>query len=173
MHPQVAVYLEQAQKLWLQLWGHSEKEYALLNSSAMVLWALLIVWLIFPVLGKSCRALVKLYALVVSVFYAAKFVWVFKDQGKVDFLDFKFVMDMFKDPQTVVLGWSHYVAFDLLVGMMIVEQVARFGVVARLCFLPFLPLIVMAGPIGYLASFVFISVASLSASKPRDKYKLQ
>merc|ERR1711976_891085 len=38
----------------------------------------------------------------------------------IDFSTFESVVKMFKDPNAVFVGWTHYIVFDCLVGRMIV-----------------------------------------------------
>jgi hypothetical protein len=50
----------------------------------------------------------------------------------------------------IVLGWTHYLAFDLFVGLWIARDADRRGA-SRLAQLPFLFAALMAGPIGLFA----------------------
>ena len=50
----------------------------------------------------------------------------------------------------IVIGWTHYLAFDLFVGLWIARDADDKGV-GRLVQLPFLFLTLMAGPIGLLS----------------------
>jgi hypothetical protein len=53
----------------------------------------------------------------------------------------------------IVLGWTHYLAFDLFVGLWIARDADRRGA-SRLVQLPFLFATLMAGPIGLVAWLV-------------------
>lgn len=58
--------------------------------------------------------------------------------------------DLFAGNGAIVLGWTHYLAFDLFVGLWIARDADTRGV-HRLVQLPFLFATFMAGPIGLLA----------------------
>lgn len=53
----------------------------------------------------------------------------------------------------IVLGWTHYLAFDLFIGLWIAKDADHKGF-TRLVQLPFLVATLMAGPIGLLAWLV-------------------
>jgi hypothetical protein len=68
---------------------------------------------------------------------------------KGNFFDLKGVMNLFKNPKSVLGGWVHYLAFDLMVGLYIKTQGNAIGMSHWLqipCFL----LAFMFGPAGYL-----------------------
>lgn len=54
----------------------------------------------------------------------------------------------------IVIGWTHYLAFDLFVGLWIARDADAKGV-GRLVQLPFLFVTLMAGPIGLLSWLAF------------------
>ncbi len=56
---------------------------------------------------------------------------------------------MFAARGAIVIGWTHYLAFDLFVGLWIARDADKRGV-ARLAQLPFLAATFLAGPIGLL-----------------------
>ena len=60
------------------------------------------------------------------------------------------VAAFFANPQLQLLGWVHYLAFDLLVGSWMVDEGKRLGVPAR-TLVPCLILTCMLGPLGFLA----------------------
>ena len=57
---------------------------------------------------------------------------------------------LFTTNQGIVLGWTHYLAFDLFIGLWIAKDADHKGF-SRLVQLPFLFATLMAGPIGLLA----------------------
>lgn len=67
---------------------------------------------------------------------------------------FKYTVDglktMFGSKGAIVLGWTHYLAFDLFVGLWIARDGDGRGI-ARVAQLPFLLATFLAGPIGLLA----------------------
>lgn len=57
---------------------------------------------------------------------------------------------MFASQGAIVIGWTHYLAFDLFVGLWIAREADR-RKVGRIVQIPFLFATFMAGPIGLLA----------------------
>lgn len=68
----------------------------------------------------------------------------------IDFTTLSGVMALFDSKGGTVLGWTHYLAFDLFVGMWIARDADAKGF-GRLFQLPFLFVTLMAGPAGLLA----------------------
>jgi hypothetical protein len=60
---------------------------------------------------------------------------------------------LFASDGAIVIGWTHYLAFDLFVGCWIAESADRSGV-ARVAQAPALLLTFLAGPLGLLTWFV-------------------
>lgn len=60
------------------------------------------------------------------------------------------VISLFKSPRAVLAGWIHYLAFDLMVGLYILNDAASRGI-AHVVLLPILFLTLMFGPAGLLA----------------------
>ena len=67
------------------------------------------------------------------------------------------VAAFFDRAELQLLGWVHYLAFDLLVGTWMAEEARRIGVPARVM-VPVLILTAMLGPLGLLAYFAARSV---------------
>ena len=63
----------------------------------------------------------------------------------------------------IVIGWTHYLAFDLFAGLWIARDADAKGI-GRLVQLPFLFMTLMAGPIGLLAWLSFRGIRSRSAN---------
>lgn len=63
------------------------------------------------------------------------------------------VMALFTSPAAVLAGWLHYLAFDLLVGVMIAREEDRQGI-SRLVQAPILFMTFMFGPAGFLLHLV-------------------
>ena len=66
-----------------------------------------------------------------------------------DFGSLSSVMDLFTQEHAVLAGWVHYLAFDLLVGMWILDNNKTLGV-HQLFIAPCLFLTFMFGPAGFL-----------------------
>ena len=67
------------------------------------------------------------------------------------------VVKMFSQPPMVLLGWVHYLAFDLFIGAWELRD-ARARGVPHLALLPCLGLTFMLGPVGLLLYFVLRGV---------------
>lgn len=59
------------------------------------------------------------------------------------------VMNLFAAPGGALVGWIHYLAFDLFVGMWIARDADQKGF-GRMVQLPFLVMTLLAGPVGLL-----------------------
>ena len=111
-------------------------------------------------------------SLIPPIFHSAIYVltllsnFIFSDdqEGPPDFATFQGVVDLFQNPNNVYVGWVHYLAFDLLVGRMIVADSVKRG--ASMTFhagiiAPCLVLTLMFGPTGWLlytvSSTVFLT----------------
>ena len=63
------------------------------------------------------------------------------------------LMAMFRSEGGIVVGWTHYLAFDLFAGLWIARDADKRGA-SRLVQVPFLLATFMAGPLGLLAWLV-------------------
>lgn len=92
------------------------------------------------------------FPLVLSVLYAALVLATFGD-GEGDFGSLRGVMQLFENEWAVLLGWVHYLAFDLFIGAWETRDAARIGVPHYLV-VPCLFFTFMLGPVGLLLYFV-------------------
>lgn len=69
------------------------------------------------------------------------------------FLTLRGVISLFRSPRVVLVGWIHFLAFDLFVGASIALDAERVGISHVWC-LPILGLTLMYGPVGMLAYLV-------------------
>ena len=72
---------------------------------------------------------------------------------KGDFKNFQGIVNFFKNPKVVLVGWIHYLSFDLLVGMMIKNDALQQDI-AHWQVVPCLLLTLFFGPLGVLAYFL-------------------
>jgi hypothetical protein len=72
------------------------------------------------------------------------------------------VISLFKSPRVVLVGWIHFLAFDLMVGLYIATDAARVGIV-HWWLLPVLFLTLMFGPMGLLLYLVIRAAISPGA----------
>ena len=82
-----------------------------------------------------------------------------------DLLDYSIagLRPLFMSDGGIVIGWTHYLAFDLFVGLWIARDADSKGV-GRLVQLPFLFVTLMAGPIGLLTWLLFRETRSRRSS---------
>lgn len=137
--------------MWQQLFG-------LTNGVALVAWALLILgprrWLPavrYAGVGLLCAAYV-----VLVVMLAGGLVDPVREPGTSGNLtgySVRGLRALFASDGGIVLGWTHYLAFDLFAGSWIAEQADRRGF-GRLAQAPVLLLTFLAGPAGLLLWFL-------------------
>lgn len=78
------------------------------------------------------------------------------------------VTTFFGDPGLRLLGWAHYLAFDLLIGSWEVEEARRHAIsrlALRLCLL----LTLMVGPVGLLAFLLCLRLARGRGLPPENE----
>lgn len=136
-----------------------EAIFAYANGIALVGWLILTVALLLrlrPVVDWVCGLVIPVaLSLVYLVLIGLN--WGDAEGG---FGSLAEVTALFRMPELLLAGWVHYLAFDLLVGAMIVRQGTREGM-PRLLLLPVLPLTFLFGPIGFL---LFQAIRALRAA---------
>lgn len=127
-----------------------ELAFSLLNLSVFPAWILLI---IFPRADITKRVVHSaLYPIALGLFYAVCFVYAnFGGAGstEVDFTTLEGVSAIFATPIGVLIGWSHYLVFDLFVGAWIGRDAQRRGITHWLA-APSMFFSFLLGPIGLL-----------------------
>lgn len=73
--------------------------------------------------------------------------------AKGGFTSFEGVAKLFQKPRSILAGWVHYLAFDLLVGMSLKNDALQNGYSAWMV-IPCLLLTLLLGPVGYLLYFI-------------------
>jgi hypothetical protein len=74
--------------------------------------------------------------------------------GSLDFTQLSGVMALFDSKGGAAIGWIHYLAFDLFVGLWVARNADRHGY-NRIAQLPILFFVLMAGPLG-LTLYLFL-----------------
>lgn len=133
--------------------------FSLLNLSVFPAWALLI---FLPRAGVT-RSVVHsgLYPVIIGLFYAISFgLNVFGGYAAEDgsFFTVAGISALFQHPVGVMIGWSHYLVFDLFVGAWIGRDAQRRGI-AHWITVPCLLFTFIFGPIGLLL-YVIARVAT-------------
>lgn len=136
--------------------------FSLTNGIAILGWLALAV---LPRRPLTLSAVLYLGVGLLCLTYATLFVLSighFIDPGRVagaaepDLMDYSIagLRPLFMSDGGIVIGWTHYLAFDLFVGLWIARDADSKGV-GRLVQLPFLFVTLMAGPIGLLSWLLF------------------
>ena len=145
--------------------------FSLTNGIAMLGWLLLA---ILPRKPLTLSAVLYLGVGLLCLAYATLFVLSIGhliDPARVagaiepDLLDYSIagLRPLFMSDGGIVIGWTHYLAFDLFVGLWIARDADAKGV-GRLVQIPFLFVTLMAGPIGLLSWLLFRETRSRRAS---------
>ncbi|MGB1075821.1 MAG: ABA4-like family protein [Flavobacteriales bacterium] len=79
---------------------------------------------------------------------------IFDPNAFADFSTLPGLMAMFQSPWAVAMGWLHYLAFDMLVGLRIARDSGQVGM-HPFALIPFLLGSFLAGPFGWCAYMVF------------------
>ena len=96
----------------------------------------------------------KIIPLLLSLIYVIYIFQAIQIGGSMDFGSLSSVMTLFTEENAVLAGWVHYLAFDLVVGMWMLDQNKKIGI-HQLVMAPCLFGTFMFGPVGFLL-FVII-----------------
>ncbi|MBC8754304.1 DUF4281 domain-containing protein [Kordia sp. YSTF-M3] len=121
--------------------------FSIVGMMAMPMWILMI----FLPKWKVTRFFIdyKIIPIALSLIYAIFIIQATQIGGGMDFGSLKSVMALFTEENAVLAGWVHYLAFDLLVGMWIVNQNKALKIHPVLI-APCLAGTFMLGPVGFL-----------------------
>ena len=131
--------------------------FSLANMIALPMWILMVLlpkWKVTQFLIAY-----KVIPLVLALVYAVYIVQALMVGSMMDFGTLDSVMALFADETAVLAGWVHYLAFDLLVGMWILEQNKKVGIhqiLMAFCLLGTF----MFGPIGFLLFIIIKAIKS-------------
>lgn len=120
--------------------------FSIANPTAMLMWILMV----FLPHWKITRLLIdfKVFPIALSLIYVFYIIQSLQGNG-MDFGSLQSVMALFTKEEAVLAGWVHYLAFDLLVGMWILDQ-NREHKINHLLIIPCLLGSFMLGPVGFL-----------------------
>jgi hypothetical protein len=122
-----------------------ERLFSLLNLVAMAAWALLV---LLPRVRWTSTIVPVVVPLLLAVVYIA-LIAVSLPWGEGGFSSLAAVRALFDNPWGLLAGWTHYLAFDLLIGGWEVRDAQRRGV-PHLLIVPALILTFLFGPAGWL-----------------------
>jgi len=116
------------------------------NNIAMISW---VVMIFLPKWKWTAKLIIGVSVTLLSIAYAYYIITTFDPSSLSSFGTLKGVMNLFTEPASVLAGWIHYLAFDLMVGRFVLlnsqkHQINHFLIIPCLlgCF--------MLGPIGLL-----------------------
>lgn len=137
-----------------------EQIYSACSLIAIAGWICL---LVSPLARPRLILSARLCALALCVTYLTQMFTITEPTGG-DFTTLAGVTRLFSAPGNVMLGWTHYLAFDLFIGSWEIEDAGREGL-PHWAMVPILFLTFMLGPIGLLVYFI---VRSLNRSRRRS-----
>lgn len=129
--------------------------FSLANMMAMPMWILMILlpkW-------KVTRLFIdfKVIPVLLSVIYVIYILQAILTGGGMDFGSLGSVMALFTEENAVLSGWVHYLAFDLLVGMWMLNQNKTLGI-HQVIMAPCLFGTFMLGPVGFLLFMIIRAI---------------
>lgn len=141
--------------------------FSVINLIALLAWIALIILPRWPALLSALLYLgVGLLCLVYSIGLVGVLSGVFPaGGGGADFTTISGIRAIFASDAGVVIGWTHYLAFDLFVGLWIARDADQKGV-ARLVQAPILLATLMAGPLGLLIWLIVREPAARRMGRP-------
>ncbi|HAF46780.1 MAG TPA: hypothetical protein DCG83_03770 [Cryomorphaceae bacterium] len=125
--------------------------YSIVNTIALVAWIALS---IAPYNARVQQGALGGVVVMLGVLYAVLFIGSFNGAMMKELATLDGLMGLFSNKQALVLGWTHYLAFDLVAGIYIVRNAQTHEVSSR-AIIPFLWLTFMAGPLGWLTYVIF------------------
>ena len=126
---------------------------------AIIGWGALV---LAPIHREYCLGFARGIALVLAVAYIAQLFLITETSGG-NFNSLAGVAALFSKAGNVMLGWTHYLAFDLFIGSWEAEDAAKHDI-AHWLIVPCLALTFLFGPIGLLVYFI-IRTAKISMAK--------
>ena len=117
------------------------------NLLAMPMWLLMIIlpkWKLTRLLTDY-----RIVPLVLSLIYAVYIALTLRSGPPMDFGSMEAVRTLFTADNALLAGWVHYLAFDLLIGMWMLDQNRKLGI-HQLIMAPILLATFMLGPVGFL-----------------------
>ena len=121
--------------------------FSLVNMLAMLMW----IFMIIAPKWKVTRFLIdfKVVPIALASIYAIYIFKAIQIGGMMDFGSLASVMALFTEENAVLSGWVHYLVFDLLIGMWMLDQNKKLNI-NQFILVPCLLFTFMMGPIGFL-----------------------
>ena len=129
--------------------------FSIASVIAMPMWVLML----FFSKWKVTQFLIdfKVIPLALAFIYAIYIFQAIQIGGMMDFGSLASIMALFTEKNALLAGWVHYLAFDLLVGMWMLDQNKELRI-NQLLMAPCLFLTFMLGPIGFLLFMIIKTI---------------
>ena len=129
--------------------------FSIASVIAMPMWVLML----FFSKWKGTQFLIdfKVIPLALAFIYVIYVFQAIQIGGMMDFGSLTSVMTLFTEENAVLAGWVHYLAFDLLVGMWMLDQNKKLRI-NQLLMAPCLFLTFMLGPVGFLLFMIIKTI---------------
>lgn len=127
----------------------TETLFTIFNTGVILPWLLL--WVAPKWKGTQWMAKTQLPVLILAVAYLVFIIWAFTlpEETGIDFTNFDSIRAAFARPEVMLVGWVHYLAFDLAVGLWEFRD-AQKRAMPHWLLVPCLIFTLMYGPVGYL-----------------------
>ena len=110
--------------------------------------------LLFAPLARDRLVIVaRAVALILCAFYLTQYFTITQDVAGSSFSTLAGVTALFSKAGNIMLGWTHYLAFDLFIGSWEIEDAGKRGI-PHWVMIPCLFMTLMLGPIGLLLYFL-------------------
>jgi len=123
--------------------------FKIFNFGVLIPWAMMI--LLPKWKGTQWMIKTKLPVLVIAASYLFLVLWdaLVTQGGAIDFTSMESIKQAFTRDEVMLVGWIHYLAFDMFVGMWELTDAQRLKI-PHLLLVPCLGLTLMFGPIGFV-----------------------
>lgn len=129
-------------------------QFKIVNTIAIIGWVILI---FLPNWAFADKVIEQGIVIALAIFYLYTLTIAKNISGEIyptgNFTTLEGVVNLFKNPRGVLVGWVHYLAFDLLIGLHIKSQAALIGMNHWIQIPCFICTFVL-GPVGYLLFFI-------------------
>ncbi len=130
--------------------------FQICNTIALIGWLIL---LLLPFWFQSDRFIIGIITTLLCFVYEWLVIDYFHFGDMQKFGSLNGVMDLFTQPEIVVAGWVHYLAFDLMVGVFIKRNAIKHGI-SHWILIPVYLLTFMLGPIGLLVYLIVRAIVA-------------
>ena len=120
--------------------------FQICNAIAMIGWLILIV---LPMWHSSDKFIIGIIVTLFAIIYTYYIVTNISAIDMKSFGSLKGVTALFTNPLAVLIGWVHYLAFDLMIGLFIKKNSLKHGI-SHWLVIPCMLLTFMFGPVGLL-----------------------